>query len=229
MAKSIKWTPDDIKALRMQATKGSQEALAELKTINREVAKVANVRLGRLEKAGHDIWAYKKAQTYIENIGANKKTGKIRFPEGAMAGNARDLENNIQAAIEFVNAKTSTLTGYNAVRSAKIKVFNDMDIYFDSVVEEDDFLRFLGNDEIQQILKAGSEHDSAQIVEKIKNGIKGGFTYQGIKEMFDKLNKGEQITLDGVTDRLENPQKYKNTKYLHKANNETTFYQRKKR
>lgn len=82
----------------------------------RALAKRANQRMVRLEKAGVNSPAYKAAQTQLEMMGrrSNKATGR-RFSETGK-GTENELRQQKAALERFLNQKTSTVSGYNKMQ-----------------------------------------------------------------------------------------------------------------
>lgn len=81
----------------------------ELAPIVRKMAKTANQRMIRLERSGNKFGAYTVAR---KNLGDRR-----RFREYTKNLSRADLQYEYESLLEFLNAKTSTLSGIKAVNT----------------------------------------------------------------------------------------------------------------
>lgn len=93
---------DSLERLAMRAAGGDNEALRELGRTSERMARIANKRMRRLEKAGKTGDAYKRIS---DSIG-----GKKRFSQ-ARTGSAEQLFRNAQKSLAALTYKESTLSG----------------------------------------------------------------------------------------------------------------------
>lgn len=84
----------------------SKMSLGDLEAERRKLAKRANQRMLRLERAGIDKFAYEKAQAYLHMTG-----GRRRFYERKSIGNINAERREIAKLNEFLNSVSSTRRG----------------------------------------------------------------------------------------------------------------------
>lgn len=83
----------------------------------RKLAKRANQRLLRLERAGKARFAYDSARAFIENI-YGEKQGKVRFSESLQKSRTkRSIQHEINVLNEFLSMPTSTVKGQEKLKN----------------------------------------------------------------------------------------------------------------
>lgn len=83
----------------------------------KRLAKKANRRMRELESKGYKSPAYKAVQAQLEMMGVRKSSAKgRRFSESGKAIDRNDLWRQLAVIERFLNAKTSTRTGYEEYR-----------------------------------------------------------------------------------------------------------------
>lgn len=109
-------TLDSLERLAMRAASGDADALRELGNTSERLARTANKRMRRLEKAGKTGDAYKRIS---DSIG-----GKTRFSQ-AHTGSAEQLYRNAQKSLAALEYKESTLSGIKEVNKETAEsIFN---------------------------------------------------------------------------------------------------------
>lgn len=156
------------------------------KSILRKFAKRANQRLVRLEKAGVKQYAYSNAMEYLLD------SGKRRFSEsigtiGKMTGFQRKTE--LSAIMEFLGAKTSTVSGFKSILKSNAKRLADKGIDIDN----EDFFEFLKSDEYKS---AKSKLGSEQVMENVDQALSQGISLDSIIEDFRLYNSGAMTFQD---------------------------------
>lgn len=184
---------DEIRRLITRAKKGDENALQQLLTYNSKVAKRANQRLARLERAGLDKYSYDRATAYTQQeYGGNRFT-----TDRKRLKNIEDLEAQLLEVETFLKSQTSTVSGHAKIRAQRLRQFRD--IGFDIPVEEEDaFLEFIIG-ETFQILKQYVPSD--QILEDFATAYGSGYSLKYINEQFTKVVDGE-ITYDVALENI---------------------------
>lgn len=145
--------------------KAADLSAASAASVLRQLAKRANQRLVRLERAGQTQYAYGIARKYLQDIGRNRfaETGK-RIKNLTRS----QLTSEINVAIEFLTAKTSTLSGIKAVQKSAVERLRSMGYN----VENGDFFAFLKSDEYKAALrKITSDEIMRQLDEALYTGV----------------------------------------------------------
>lgn len=145
--------------------KAADLSAASAASVLRQLAKRANQRLVRLERAGQTQYAYGIAKKYLQDIGRNR----FAETEKRIKNLTRSqLTSEINAAIEFLTAKTSTLSGIKAVQKSAVDRLQGMGYN----VDNGDFFAFLKSDEYKAALrKITSDEIMRQLDEALYTGV----------------------------------------------------------
>ena len=145
--------------------KAADLSAASAASVLRQLAKRANQRLVRLERAGQTQYAYGIAKKYLQDIGRNR----FAETEKRIKNLTRSqLTGEINAAIEFLTAKTSTLSGIKAVQKSAVDRLRAMGYN----VDNGDFFGFLKSDEYKAALrKITSDEIMRQLDEALYTGV----------------------------------------------------------
>lgn len=131
----------------------------------RTLAKRANQRLVRLEKAGQTQWAYRQAMQYL------KENNAKRFAEtSAKIRKLSDFEvkRELMNVSDFLRKKTSTIKGIRQVESEAVERLRKKRYDVDNA----DFFEFLKSDEYKAAVKRlGSTQVMDNLDEALYNGI----------------------------------------------------------
>ena len=145
--------------------KAADLSAASAASVLRQLAKRANQRLVRLERASQTQYAYGIAKKYLQDIGRNR----FAETEKRIKNLTRSqLTSEINAAIEFLTAKTSTLSGIKAVQKSAVDRLRGMGYN----VDNGDFFAFLKSDEYKAALrKITSDEIMRQLDEALYTGV----------------------------------------------------------
>lgn len=162
--------------------KAAELSAASAASVLRKLAKRANQRLVRLERAGQTQYAYRIANKYLQDIGRNRfaETEK-RIKNLSRA----QITGEINAAIEFLNAKTSTLSGIKAVQKSAVDRLRAMGYNADN----GDFFDFLKSDEYKAAVK---KLPSTQIFEQLDEALYNGVSLDTIISDYRKYLEGKK-------------------------------------
>lgn len=189
------YSTNELRMLRRDARR-SDEALNEMIELNKRYAKIANSRLLRLERKGYDYYAYDRASEF------NREKGRRRF--STTLDNPIDLYEQMLELRAFLNARSSTITGQKAIIKERKEAFSEMGIDIPRG-EEKDFLRFLGNQDVREMIDlVGSSRLgglSGELVEAIAGAWKGGLNQKKILNLFEQY-KGDEIGYNDIYDYL---------------------------
>lgn len=187
----------------------SSYTIDQLQQMRRKLAKRANQRIVRLERAESlvsgeslaNFGAIEKVNQYLQKQG---KEGKLRFSERQqVAMSSRELKREISELQNFLNAKTSTVSGAHKIERLRIDTFKKKGIEFASNKEFYDFL----NSDVYQ--KAITGFDSSTIVDvydkakKVTN--KSGeevYNDDKIKEVILDYISGEKTSVKGLYEKF---------------------------
>ena len=136
----------------MEWDKINHMSLNELEKTASDLYSRANYRIERLGKYRNESEAYKRLASYIGSPYLHEGDYlQFKIPETA---NVRQKMNQIIQSIliveNFMNAKTSTATGIERVKRSRRKWLRGNFDGFSKNKEADDFLKFLGSDEIKE-------------------------------------------------------------------------------
>lgn len=143
-----------------------RKSLKELKEISEELTRKTNYRISRLGKYKHESFAYRELK--------NLYYGTEMFDDGKLhpPKTKEELVDYIYFLNQFLSAKSSTKKGIDRINASRRKALRKK--YpgrFITNKEADDFLRFLGSDEIQEQKKI---FDSNVVVEALSINASNG-------------------------------------------------------
>lgn len=163
-------------------------------SLHKKLAKRANSRLATLEKNGQKQWSYKHAQTYIKNNVHGKKKPSKRYYTGSQFSSEKDLNKELLELDRFLNFKSSTMRGVDAITLDRLETFASHNI---SVKNSDDFFDFLSSNQFSQLK---STMDSKQIVAIYTEAIDSKQTDEQIRQAFQEYQDGR---LQGIEDTIK--------------------------
>lgn len=174
----------------MEWDKINHMSLNELEETASELYRRANYRIERLGKYRDESEAYKRLASYIGSPYLHEGDYlQFKIPETA---NVRQKMNQIIQSIliveKFMSAKTSTAKGIERVKRNRRKWVRDHFDGFSKNKEADDFLKFLGSDEIKEQKKI---YDSNIVVKALAIGSKNQPSKK-LKEMYDDFKKSKK-------------------------------------
>lgn len=162
----------ELMRLRREALAGDNKAADRLSRLATSMAKESNRRLSRLEKAGFKQYAYEGAVGFTE-----RAFGSNRYIENLESVQEQYLE--IMSMRKFLEKETSLIKGQRRVQRMRIKAFRDTLGLTKNTFSKDymtnkeiaDFLRFLGEKPIRNLLADYHQHGSGEIVELIRKNF----------------------------------------------------------
>lgn len=149
----------------------SSYTIDELQQIRRKLAKTANQRIVRLERAESlvtgdtlaNFGAIENVNDYLKKQG---KEGKLRFSERQhVAMSSRELKREISELQNFLHAKSSTVAGSHRIEKLRIETFNKKGITFASNKE---FYDFLNSDVYQKAIAGFDSHTIVDVYDKAR-------------------------------------------------------------
>ena len=180
----------------------------ELKRIRRQLAKVMNQRMVRLEQAvspitGEDytFGSYEKMQSYLTKQGKApiKGTEKRRFAEALDPGMSRRLlKKEIRILQGFEQHKSSTVAGMRAIEEKRIQTFKAEGLSI-RTGRSKDFYDFLNSETYTNLLKTFTSEDIIEEYDKRAIRARKEKKDVDIAEEFQKyLDKGTRMSLKGL-------------------------------
>lgn len=158
----------------------SDSEMRQLQETRRRLAKRANSRLLRLERAGLDtIHVYKTTMNYLLD------DGKMRFSERRNV-DIYTLKSDLAELGTFLNAKTSTVGGYRKYERQVRKTLKEE--YGIDSGEFDDFIAFMSSESAKRSLNQVS---SEFLVEFFDTASDEGVSIEQVKDALREYNEGK--------------------------------------
>lgn len=145
------------KAQRLRLAERQPEKMKEIYT---SLAKEANRRMGRLERAGLDA-------TRVYNRAFNYTSSEFRSNRFNPYDYDRDLFIAAEVLKEFLNSPESTVGGYRKAEKFRIKRLHELDVLpsrSNMYVNDREFLKFLGREEVSAAI---DEYGTSDVVVKM--------------------------------------------------------------
>lgn len=195
MAYQFKYTERDLKALEKAYKRGDETAEDTLRSEIKRLAKAANSRLLRLERAGlsDQSQAYARSMGYLNEI---MESNRYRVSKKM---DMEDLLDEYRELRLFLNKETSTVSG---LKRAQKRLFNTLDAYNIHIAEENrgTFYEFLGSSVIQDVIDYIGEYDI--VMDAIANNVdKIGGDLTKLEKQFNAFLSGE-IFYDELLERI---------------------------
>lgn len=176
--------------------------LEDLQRIRRQLAKVMNQRMVRLEQAkspvtgeAYTFGAYDKMRDYLDAQGRN------RFSEVKdVKMSAAQLKKEIRILQGFEESPSSRVAGMRAIEKKRLTAFKDKGID-PSVVSNKDFYDFLNGQTFERLSRI---IDSDRIVEEYNRVAKEGASVDDIVSALDEyMSKAKRVSVKGVRRKLQ--------------------------
>ena len=176
----------------------------ELQRVRRQLAKVMNQRMVRLEQTKSDITgesytfgAYDIMSDYLSGKDRN------RFSEVLKPSNMTksDIQKEIRALQGFEEMKSSRVGGMKEIERARIKTFTggDMNIS-EEVVRSKDFYDFLNSATYEELTRS---FDSETLIEEYSRAAERGATKkQIVKALNDYSKRSKRVSVKGIQKQL---------------------------
>ena len=163
-------------------------SMQELQAERHRLAKIANQRLLSLEKADRDYWAYDRAVLYTQRTRNRNRFSEAKNWKGTIQG----LKYEVQRLSDFLDAKTSTVSGSRAVEK-NIKNTLRLEHGWQSV-DNKSFYNLL---QTQQYKQAANKYLSSEIlIDYIDRRVERGDTEEDIKKAIEAYNREEIHNVD---------------------------------
>lgn len=165
-------------------------SLLELEKAASELYRRANYRIERLGKHRSESEAYKRLSSYIGSPYLHEGDYlQFKIPEsGDALQKANQLKQSISVVEKFLASKTSTAKGIEKVKRNRRKWIRENFDGFSKNKEADDFLKFLGSDEIKEQKKT---YDSNIVVKALAIGSKNQPSKK-LKEMYNDFKESKK-------------------------------------
>lgn len=195
----------------MEWDKINHMSLSELEKTASEIYRSANYRIERLGKYRNESEAYKRLAGYIGSPYLHEGDYlQFKIPE---TSNTRQKMNQLIQSIliaeKFLSAKTSTAKGIERVKRKRRKWLREHFDGFSRNKDSDDFLKFLGSDEIKEQKKI---YDSNIVVKALAIGSKNQPSKK-LKEMYDDFKKSKKSWGGFLIDQERELKKKKGIKF----------------
>lgn len=135
---------------------------SELQAMRRQLAKVANQRMVRLERSRSSVTgealtfgAYEKATEYLNRQDRNRFSEVLGFKK-----NTNALKHEINVLQQFLSMKSSTVSGQKEIEARRIETFAKAGVEFQTTKE---FYDFLNSNDFKQLVNSG--FTSEQIID----------------------------------------------------------------
>lgn len=150
--------------IKAKALAGDEKALKNLISVSNSIAKAANQRVYRLEKAGYDYG--KNYNNLINFTMSNYNTKRLKTAK-SLKYDVYQLFDQTEIARKFLRGKGTTVSGAKEIERYRIDTWKEKGIIREGFTrkEEEDFLRFLGNESVTGAIDAYGTSDT--IVEAI--------------------------------------------------------------
>lgn len=165
-------------------------SLLELEKEASELYRRANYRIERLGKYRSESEAYKRLSSYIGSPYLHEGDYlQFKIPEsGDALQKANQLKQSISVVEKFLASKTSTAKGIEKVKRNRRKWIRENFDGFSKNKEADDFLKFIGSDEIKEQKKI---YDSNIVVKALAIGSKNQPSKK-LKEMYNDFKESKK-------------------------------------
>lgn len=187
-------------------------SLEELQQVHRQLAKVLNQRMVRLENTkspitgeAYTFGAYDLMQDYLDRQG---KTGdKLRFTESLKAGgmSKSDLQKEIRKMQRFESFESSRVGGMKAIEARRAKSFTERSEEGQTpisaqTVSSKDFYDFLNSKTYEELSRMVS---SDVLVEEYDRAAQRGVSREKIEEALQEyVEKARKVSIKGIKRKL---------------------------
>lgn len=176
--------------------------IEELQRIHRQLAKVMNQRMVRLEQAkspvtgeSYTFGAYEKMKDYLDAQGRNRFS-ELKDPHMSAA----QLKKEIRVLQGFEESPSSRVAGMKAIEKKRLSTFKDKGLD-PSTVSNKDFYDFLNGQTFERLSRI---IDSDRIVEEYNRVSKDGAKLDDIvKALEEYMDKAKRVSVKGVRKKLQ--------------------------
>ena len=186
--------------------------LEELQQVHRQLAKVLNQRMVRLENTkspitgeAYTFGAYDLMQDYLDRQG--KKGDKLRFTESLSAGgmSKAELQKEIRKMQRFESFESSRVGGMKAIEARRAKSFTERSEEGQTpisaqTVSSKDFYDFLNSKTYEELSRMVS---SDVLVEEYDRAAQRGVSREKIeKALQEYVEKARKVSIKGIRRKL---------------------------
>lgn len=177
--------------------------MEELVKIRRQLAKVMNQRMVRLENTkspitgeSYEFGAYDLMNDYLKDKG-RRRFSEVLNPKDM---DKRDIQKEIRVLQGFEEMKSSRVAGMQQIENKRIKTLTSVKGLDINVVSNKDFYDFLNSSTYKALVE---KIDSDKIVEEYNRAAKEGVSKDDIVLALNEYSKNaERISLKGVKETL---------------------------
>lgn len=192
--------------------------LEELQQVRRQLAKVMNQRMVRLENTkspitgeSYDFGAYDLMEDYLQKQNRNRFSEVLKPTKGTgderRAWNKAELQKEIKKLQRFEELKSSRVGGMHEIEAARIKTLTTADsesgrktALSEEVVKSKDFYDFLNSSTFDDLME---DFDSEDIVEEYNKAADRGVSHEQIVTALNTyLKKARKASLKGIRRKL---------------------------
>lgn len=176
-------------------------SMEDLQRIRRQLAKVMNQRMVRLEQAkspvsgeAYTFGAYEKMQDYLDAKGRHRFS-ELKDPHMTAA----QLKKEIKVLQGFEETPSSRVAGMRQIEKKRISAFTDKGMD-PATVSNKDFYDFLNGQTFERISRI---IDSDRIIEEYNRVSKEGASMNDIvKALDDYMDKAKRVSVKGIRQKL---------------------------
>lgn len=165
----------------------------ELLARRRQLAKSANSRILRLERAKSDITGERMSDAPWFNVTKSylDERGKRRFSESAKMSDYSDFQLKMEIVVleEFLAMKSSTVSGYRAIEEQRVNTFTELGVP-EEIARSSEFYDFLNSETFAKI--AEESVTSEDIIDIIDRASDRGMTLEQIVSQFERHTRNTE-------------------------------------
>lgn len=194
-------------------------SIEELQQVRRQLAKVMNQRMVRLENTkspitgeSYDFGAYDLMDDYLEKQGRNRFSEVLRPTKATADGkepwSKADLQKEIKKLQRFEELKSSRIAGMHEIEAARVKTFTTADKekgrkagLATNTVKSKDFYDFLNSSTYEDLTKS---FDSETIIEEFDRAYDRGVKKEDIVDALNKyMERSSRPSIKGIKRKLQ--------------------------
>ena len=171
--------------------RSGQFTRGELEALYKNMARTANQRLARLEKADRAFWAYDKATLFTQ-----RAYGTNRFKTSASNMTDKGLIRVLEEMRTFLGSKTSTVSGSKNVDRKILKKFREKKV---DIKDPKEFFQFLNSEQFRKL--SGKKLSSSVLIDYYVRSSEQGDNLETIKDELEDFRTGKIEGADVLFER----------------------------
>lgn len=171
--------------------RSAQFTRGELEALYKNMARTANQRLARLEKADRAFWAYDKATLFTQ-----RAYGRNRFLSNPSEMTDKGLIRVLEELRTFLGSQTSTVSGSKSVDRKIIKAFEKKGI---KIGDKKEFFNFLQSAQFKKL--ANKKLSSSVLIDYYVRSKEQGDSLEEIIDELEEFRTGEVKGADELFER----------------------------